>query len=122
MSSYQVAVYGSLRKGFHNHGFLERSKYLGTYSTTATYTMIDLGSFPGILGGGVTSILVELYEVTPNTLKDLDILEGVPHFYERWKVRIPSFGYAHIYVLSDSYLYDLSVNSVDTIDSGDWCY
>jgi gamma-glutamylcyclotransferase (GGCT)/AIG2-like uncharacterized protein YtfP len=81
-----VFVYGSLKRGFHNHGILEGSnaRFRGNHKTEANYTMYSLGSFPGVVQGGETSIRGEVYEV--DSLKSLDTLEGYPSFYTRIKI------------------------------------
>ena len=86
--STRVACYGSLRKGFGNHGLLDDSIYAGDAITEARYTMLHLGGFPGVVKKGNTSITVELYDVNEETLKRLDKLEGHPTFYERLPVRV----------------------------------
>ena len=73
---FLVAVYGSLMQGLHNHTYLEDSKLKGTFVTEPIYTLIDLGSYPGLYENGTTSINMEVYEVDEHTLANLDILEG----------------------------------------------
>ena len=84
----RVAVYGSLRRGFGNHGLLEDSLFIGEALTEARYTMLHLGGFPGVVKKGNTSITVELYDVDEETLRRLDRLEGHPGFYERLPVKV----------------------------------
>ena len=119
----RVAVYGSLRKGFGNHGLLEDSIYVGEGITEARYTMLHLGGFPGVVKKGNTSITVELYDVDDETLRRLDRLEGHPNFYERLPVRVlpvgadkseaASWEWVSIYLLPD--VWDGAV-----IETGDW--
>ena len=72
-----VFVYGTLKKGQGNHGLLERNKarFLGQVLTDPKYTMIKpCPSWPGVIKGGNTRILGEVYEV--DSLNPLDYLEG----------------------------------------------
>ena len=46
--SYRVAVYGTLKKGGHNHRLLNESKYLGKDTTEAKYNFYSLGGFPAV--------------------------------------------------------------------------
>lgn len=84
---YLVFVYGSLKRGFGNHGFLENSKFLGITDTVhRVYRMYPLfGSFPTVVATNdeAYAITGELYEVDYDTLKRLDILEGDGHMYTR---------------------------------------
>jgi gamma-glutamylcyclotransferase (GGCT)/AIG2-like uncharacterized protein YtfP len=80
-SVIRVAVYGSLRKGCHNHPLLKNSKLVKT-TKIAGLEMFDLGAFPAACIGDGT-IVVEVYEVDSKTLDALDALEGHPYFYRR---------------------------------------
>lgn len=80
---HKVFVYGTLRKGKHNHHLLKGSKFLGEYETGPGYKKIVSG-LPYLLkdesGEGCEG---ELYEVSALTLQLLDRLEGHPDWYER---------------------------------------
>lgn len=120
MSDHVVAVYGSLRRGFHNHPVLGDSEYFGESATEARYTMIDLGYFPAVIDSGGTAIHVEIYRVSEAVLADMDLLEGVPTFYRRETVSVRDFGEAIMYVLSEAYLESLESGSRRIIPSGLW--
>jgi gamma-glutamylcyclotransferase (GGCT)/AIG2-like uncharacterized protein YtfP len=77
-----VAVYGSLKKGFGNHGLLSDSKFIDKGCTFPNYKLISMGSYPAALVGK-KSLAVEIYEVSQKTLERLDQLEGHPSFYTR---------------------------------------
>jgi gamma-glutamylcyclotransferase (GGCT)/AIG2-like uncharacterized protein YtfP len=100
-----VAVYGSLLSGLHNHGLLVNSKYVGEDITSPSYTMYDLGSFPGLVQEGNRSYTIELYDVNEEVAKRLDFLEGYDEneeensFYIRRKINT-KFGEASIYYLN----------------------
>lgn len=103
----KIFVYGTLKKGFSNHGLLERggAQKICAAVTRPVYTMHDLGSFPGITPGGTTEITGELYEVDEETRQRLDQLESHPRFYKRTldRVRDPYSGETHwcwLYVLT----------------------
>ena len=79
-----VFVYGSLRKGCHNHKrHLKKSTFVGN-ARLPGFVMYKLcESYPGIVEGGDGEITVEAYKVTTEELENLDILEGHPKFYKR---------------------------------------
>lgn len=110
-----VFVYGSLKTGLDNNPTLRNSEFLGLYATDPEFTMLDLGAFPGVIGGGKTSIVGELFRVNDDIMRDLDHLEGYPDFYNRIKVET-LFGSAWMYVLSDSKDYELN----RIVESGEW--
>ena len=78
-----VFVYGSLKSGFGNNGFLSNSKLIGAAITLdEDYSMISLGGFPGVIYGK-KRIEGEVYQVDEEVFKSLDRLEGNGHFYKR---------------------------------------
>ena len=109
-----VFVYGTLRRGEANHGFLRGAKCLGMHRTERRYTMHDLGAYPAIVEGGTTAVLGEVYAVDNKMLARLDRLEDYPEEYSRGRVKTP-FGWAWIY------LYCGAPENGAAIASGDWC-
>ena len=86
-------VYGTLKKGFGNHGVLGKSIYIDEAITNSQeFTMFN-GAFPFVSDKNTHEnagrILGELYEVTePEILVNLDRLEGVPSLYTRKDVEV----------------------------------
>jgi gamma-glutamylcyclotransferase (GGCT)/AIG2-like uncharacterized protein YtfP len=108
-----VAVYGTLRKGFWNHSLIEKSRFMGEAKTGPEWTMhITGGHFPVIVPGE-TSIAIEVYDVSMETMHNLDTLEGYPLFYNRRLIKTP-YGDAWIYFMKE---YSFSKA---TISSGDY--
>jgi gamma-glutamylaminecyclotransferase len=91
----KVYVYGTLKRGHHNHTFLKGSKFLGEANTGPGYKLVIRG-LPFLLedtdGEGCTG---ELYEVTNLTLKRLDALEGSPDWYVRKLISVFCNGEEH---------------------------
>lgn len=115
----QVAVYGSLRQGFGNHGRLMGARLVGTTQTVEKYSMYSLGGFPMVqLEGAKTSpITVEVYECNDEQLRSLDYLEGyrgpgLGNFYDRSEVET-GCGPALIYHIEGR-------EGRDLVESGDW--
>ena len=72
-----VAVYGTLKNGFHNHCALGNSKFLGEIQTDSKFTMRSAGGFPFVENKGNSSIKVEIYEVTSaKDSENINRLEG----------------------------------------------
>lgn len=119
MKKYLVAVYGSLRSGMGNHQYyLSDSEYKGTFSTEPEYTLHSLQWYPGLKLNGNTSVVMEVYEVDEETLKNLNRLEGYypgekSTFYDRIEINTP-WGKAFTYI----YVNELSKDSI--VESGDW--
>ncbi len=85
---HTVFVYGTLKKEYSNHGYLEQQEYLGEYQTNPRWGLIDLGPFPAMVCGS-HAVKGEAYNVTDDTLQALDILEGVAQgMYHRRRIEI----------------------------------
>lgn len=115
----QVAVYGSLRKGFGNHGRLRNAKYLGTTKTVRPFAMYSLGGFPMVQldGEKIAPITVEIYDCDEETMQGLDMLEGYrgpgkSNFYDRSEVDT-EMGTVLIYHIEGR-------EGRDLVESGDW--
>ena len=116
---FKIFTYGTLLRNCGNDHLLVGSKLLEANAITPpTLTMLNLGSFPGIVEDGTTAVKGELYEVDEDTLARLDRLEGHPGFYERKPIAITTAEgevAAEAYFLPKSYLQRCKV-----IESGSW--
>lgn len=105
-------VYGTLRKGESNQGFLSASEFLGRHETLPEYALYDLGPYPAVTQGH-SSIVGEVYLIDDATLARIDQLEDVPVEYRREQIETP-FGQAWIYLYQDTSKLDV------LLSSGDW--
>ena len=73
----KLFVYGTLKKGFGNHRYLEKSTLLDNCCWTHG-VLVDLGHFPGMLEDPTkdSKVYGELYEIDEDTLARCDLLEG----------------------------------------------
>ena len=116
---YLVSVYGSLRREMGNHNYyLSNSEYKGTFTTEPEYTLHSLSAYPGLKLNGNYSVVMEVYEVDEEVLKNLNRLEGYrpgdkATFYDRIEINTP-WGKAFTYI----YVNELSKDSI--VESGDW--
>jgi gamma-glutamylcyclotransferase (GGCT)/AIG2-like uncharacterized protein YtfP len=116
---YLVGVYGSLRYGMSNYQYyLSSSEYKGTFTTKPEYTLHSLSYYPGLKQNGNYSVVMEVYEVSEEVLKNLNRLEGYypgekSTFYDRIEIDTP-WGKAFTYI----YVNELSKESI--VESGDW--
>lgn len=84
-SPIRVFVYGTLKKGFCNHRLLEGCTLLGeAESSFHGYQMFDNGAYPCLIEGS-EKVKGEMYVVSQDVLRNLDMLEGHPELYLRKK-------------------------------------
>lgn len=116
---YKVFVYGTLREGDVRNGVLKDMQELGqaefikNATTYGIYKMVDLGAFPGIIEGGTTSIVGEIWGIDKYTKSYLDLMEGVPLLYEDKPIQIEDEEDVYAYFL-------VRHKGYPEIKSGDW--
>ena len=110
----KIFVYGTLKKGYHNHRLLE-----GFACMPAKAPGIDLHRgfhFPYATKGPGTAI-GELYEITDEALAKIDKLEGHPYFYQRVKHKV----YDQDFKSHEAWVYVYSkAKEYPRIESGVW--
>ena len=109
---YNLFVYGTLKKGFHNHRLLKGAKHL--YDGWQLGTLLDLGAFPGMIPGN-DRVYGEYYLITDEHLPALDRLEGHPDFYIRTEV-----GHDCDEGPFQIYIYNRPTEGLPVILSGKW--
>jgi gamma-glutamylaminecyclotransferase len=75
----RLFVYGTLKRGLSNHGWMAGQQFIAEARTAPGYRMVDCGGYPGMFPvklGGV-SIQGEIWEVDEAGRQKLDILEDV---------------------------------------------
>ena len=81
-----VFVYGTLKSGRRNFGYLADASFLGYHATAAEFTLFDFGSYPAVHHAGKDSISGEIYRVNNEVLGCIDALEGYPEFFQRIEI------------------------------------
>jgi gamma-glutamylaminecyclotransferase len=75
----RIFVYGTLKRGLCNHGWMAGQQFIAEARTAPEYRMVDCGGYPGMfpvkLGGA--SIQGEIWEVDEAGRQKLDVLEDV---------------------------------------------
>lgn len=102
---HHVFVYGTLKRGFNNHGALgvnyrpPQGKFVAEAVTTDPFAMLDCG-FPVLARGHDPMAFVhgEIYQVTDEILGRLDQLEGNGRMYERERVVVQTDTGEHVVV------------------------
>lgn len=110
----RVFVYGTLKRGFSNHGQVGNPLCLGPACTVDGWEIRDLGPCPAMCSGtGVVS--GEVYEVDEAALARLDRLESHPDEYCRQAIALEDGTWAEAYVMEVSQL-----EGTPAIPGGEW--
>ena len=84
----KLFVYGTLKRGFGNHHYLKTERYIGRAVTKEKYALYEAGIPCVVKNRPVCRIKGEVYEVTKETLRNIDLLEGHPFCYRREKIPV----------------------------------
>lgn len=94
-------VYGSLKRGFENHGLLAKAMLLDASALLLGYELIGYeGGYPGIRAAKDQVVEGELYAVSLRKLEELDVFEECPQLYRRELVELVAGGVSYTYVAS----------------------
>lgn len=83
MTKTVVGVYGTLKSGMWNNGYIRNQKFLKTVVMHNVKLYRNYPDFPVAQWHEGSNSIVELWEVDDECLRRLDRLEGVPHMYQR---------------------------------------
>jgi len=78
--SVLLFVYGSLKRGCHNHAQLTGQSFVAEARTLPGYRLFDVGGYPGMVPwpADTEGVQGEVWSVDPAGLARLDAFEGVP--------------------------------------------
>jgi len=95
----QLFVYGTLKRGCRNHSRLRAAAFLGEAWTAPGYTLVDCGSYPGLVRAeGSEGVCGELYQFDTSLLAALDAFEDAPGEYLRVSIQLKDGGEAQTYL------------------------
>ncbi|MBL9180269.1 MAG: gamma-glutamylcyclotransferase [Verrucomicrobiaceae bacterium] len=74
----RVFVYGTLKRGADNHGWIEKQQFVAKARTKPLYRLFDLGGYPGMIrDDNGRAIEGEIWDVGEAGLTQLDVLEDI---------------------------------------------
>jgi gamma-glutamylcyclotransferase (GGCT)/AIG2-like uncharacterized protein YtfP len=114
-------VYGSLKRGFRLHRHLRPASFRGAARTTPGYALYRLVWYPAMVAEpGSGEVTGELYEVPEDLIPVLDEVEGVPHLYQRVRIRVSCPDHSPHEVEACTYLYQQPVEQRARVEDGYW--
>ncbi len=96
-----LAVYGTLRRGFHGHDILKNARFVWSGYTYLPYILVVKDCIPYLIPmdmGIPNRVFLEVYEVDKEILKIIDDYEDVSEIYIRVKIYIHPIGFAWLYI------------------------
>jgi gamma-glutamylaminecyclotransferase len=102
-------------RGEQNHYLMGSAQFLRESRTKPIFQLRNLGDYPGLVPGGTSSVVGELYELDDGTLAVLDQFEEHPDFYERKSILLADGSTVETYLLRLD-----QVQGCCVIPSGSW--
>ena len=88
MKYIDIFVYGSLKRGYHNHDYFCQNM-INCIQGTVIGQLYDTGyGFPALDLNGNNVIYGQLITIPQCDLPAFDRLQGVPHLYQRSKINV----------------------------------
>jgi len=100
MSTLNLFVYGTLKRGLRNHRLLAGQEFIREAVTLPHYRLFDRGAYPCLVEDFQAGVAVrgELWRIDTLILPRLDELEGAPRLFSRRAIAIEDFpGQVHAY-------------------------
>lgn len=94
--------YGSLMRGERDHALMAEATALGLAQTVPGYRLVDLEVYAAMIRGGPGSVDGELYEISRELRRRLDVHKEVPVLFERQTVRLADGREADAYVMPEA--------------------
>ena len=112
----RIFVYGTLMSGEpYHHRLMETARFLAKVRTAPAFQLVDLGTYPGLVEDGETSVVGELYEIDESLQTVIDRLEGHPHLYQRSTITLEDGSPATAYLLPKK-----AARRYPVVPDGDW--
>jgi gamma-glutamylcyclotransferase (GGCT)/AIG2-like uncharacterized protein YtfP len=120
--SLLVFVYGSLKRGEHNHRLLARARFVGEARTQPCYRLRVTSSYPAMIrtDEDPLSIEGEVFDVDRATLARLDRLEDNGRLYQRELIPVVVEGSPEQPCQVWAYVYLLDVADLAPWPTGYW--
>jgi gamma-glutamylaminecyclotransferase len=95
----RLFVYGTLRQGEPRHALLEHAELLGLTTTVPAFYLVDLGPHAALVRGGSTAVCGELYRVSLEERRRIDVDRQVPILFTREAIQLVDGSHADAYLL-----------------------
>jgi gamma-glutamylaminecyclotransferase len=108
-------VYGTLRQGEPRHALLGGAEFVGAASTPPAFHLVDVGPYAALVRGGATAVAGELYRVTLEMRRVIDVELQVPLLFSRETIQLADGSDADAYLLTSD-----QVRGRRRLAQGDW--
>ncbi len=115
MTREKLFVYGTLRANERANELLGKgASFIRRAKTLPSYSLYQIDWYPGLVEGGSTEVIGELWEIESSEWPRLDEYEGVPEDYLRKTIELADG------CLTNAYIFIGSLEQASLITGGDW--
>lgn len=111
----RLFVYGTLLSGEPGHSVLAAARFLGEARTAPRYTLVELGVHAGLLEGGTTEVVGEVYELDRHQMLASDKHCDHPSRFHRALVALSDGTQAYAY-----FVHAEQARARRRLHGGDW--
>ncbi|MEO6599134.1 MAG: gamma-glutamylcyclotransferase family protein [Polyangiaceae bacterium] len=111
----RLFIYGTLLPGEREHALLGTAESLGPVATEPLYQLVELNVYAALIPDGKVSVHGELYAVSLETRRKIDVARQVPILFQRTLVRLVDGSEVETYSMSPD-----QVRGKRRLAHGDW--
>jgi gamma-glutamylaminecyclotransferase len=111
----RLFAYGTLLPGEREHALLASAELLGQATTEPRFQLVDLGLYAALIADGKVAVHGELYAVSLETRRAIDIARQVPILFQRCAIRLADGSEAEAYMMNAD-----PVRGKRRLAHGDW--
>ena len=115
MKREKLFVYGTLRSNERANELLgPQAKFVCQSRTQPLYSLYQIDWYPGLVEGGQTEVIGEVWEIDSSEWRRIDEYEGVPDDYRREEIELADG------MMAFAYIFIGPIDSAGLIPGGDW--
>jgi gamma-glutamylcyclotransferase (GGCT)/AIG2-like uncharacterized protein YtfP len=111
----RLFIYGTLLPGERDHALLGSAESLGPVATEPLYQLVELNVYAALIPDGKVSVHGELYAVSLETRRKIDVARQVPILFQRTVLRLTDGSEVETYAMDPD-----QVRGKRRLAHGDW--
>ncbi len=113
--SCRIFVYGTCLPGERDHALLAGAELVAAALTEPLYQLVDLGVYAALIPDGRVAVHGEIYALTPEQRRRVDVARQVPFLFQRAAVKLANGELVEAYVMAPD-----PVRGKRRLSHGDW--
>lgn len=111
----RLFIYGTLLPGERDHAFLASAERIGPAVTEPLFQLVELNVYAALIPDGRVAVHGEIYDVTLETRRQIDVARQVPILFQRAPIRLADGSSVETYWMSPD-----QVRGKRRLSHGDW--